>query len=157
VLIVAPIAGAFAKRTSPLVPLVAATVLGIVTFAALAGHHDQQWPLYLGSAAWGTTVALGLVATFALVVEAVPLAGAGSAASITTLGQAVGSASGTAVFTAALTSELVPGTPVPAGGGYTRAFVAAALLAAAALVCSLVTVAVRAPRAWSPRSPGDRR
>jgi len=141
VLIVAPIAGAFAKRTSPLVPLVAATVLGIVTFAALAGHHDQQWQLYLGSAAWGTTVALGLVATFLLVVEAVPLADAGSAASMTTLGQAVGSAIGTAVFTAALTSELVPGTPVPAGGGYTRAFVAAALFAAAALVCSLVTVA----------------
>ena len=44
-LIVAPIAGAFAKRTSPLVPLVAATVLGIVTFAALAGDHDQQWQL----------------------------------------------------------------------------------------------------------------
>jgi uncharacterized membrane protein (DUF4010 family) len=149
VLIVAPIPGAFAKRTSPLVPLVAATVLGIVTFAALAGHHDQQWQLHLGSAAWGTTVALGLVATFLLVVEAVPLADAGSAASITTLGQAVGSAIGTAVSTAALTSELVPGTPVPAAGGYTHAFVAAALFAAAALVCSLVTVAVtraRAPR-----------
>jgi hypothetical protein len=148
VLIVAPIPGAFAKRTSPLVPLVAATVLGIVTFAALAGHH-QQWQLHLGSAAWGTTVALGLVATFLLVVEAAPLADAGSAASMTTLGQAVGSAIGTAVFTAAPTSELVPGTPVPAAGGYTRAFVAAALFAAAALVCSLVTVPVtraRAPR-----------
>ena len=140
VLLVAPIAGAVAKRITPGPVLMTGMGLGIVTFALLSVGHTHQWQLYLGSAAWGTAVALGMVALFLLVSESVPADRAGSALSITTLGQAIGTAVGSAVFTAILSAKYIPHTPVPAASGYTHSFVAAALFAAVALLTATAAV-----------------
>ena len=150
VLIVAPAAGSLAKRFSPGPLLVGGMALGVVTFALLANHHDEKWQLYVGSAAWGTAVALGLVSLFLYVAQAVPARAAGSAAGITTLAQAVGNAIGSAVFTAVLTAQYIPHTPVPAASGYTHAFVVAAVFACIALVGAIATVAVDRARAAKP-------
>jgi MFS family permease len=143
VLIVAPFAGAIAKKVGPAPLLIAGMLIGIVTFALLAGAHDEKWQLYAGSAAWGTAVALALVSLFLFVAQSVPASEAGAAAGITSLAQSVGSAAGSAIFTAVLTATYIPRTPVPAASGYTHAFTAAAIFAGVGLAGALVAVAVR--------------
>jgi EmrB/QacA subfamily drug resistance transporter len=136
-LFASPLAGRIGARAGFKIPLVLACVIGAVGFVLFAVAHDTEWPIYLGNGVLGIGVGFAFASLANLVVNAVDPRQTGEATGINTIMRTIGGTFGAQIASTIVTSELIPGTKIPAESGYTTAFVVSAIAMAVAALAAL--------------------
>jgi EmrB/QacA subfamily drug resistance transporter len=133
-----PFAGRLGVRIGFRSVLAAGAALATVSFLLLALEHQHVWQLIVAGMFLGAGITFAFAAMANLVVDAVPQSDVGIATGINTIMRTVGGAFGAAASTAVLTADTIGGTPVPAEGAYTIAFLMAAGGGTLALAAALM-------------------
>lgn len=136
-LIASPLAGRIGASLGWKLPLVLACLIGLVGFVIYAVAHDTEWALYAGSAVLGIGVGFAFAALANLVVSAVDRSQTGEATGINTIMRTIGGSLGAQIAASLVASETIPGTRIPAEGGYTTAFVMSAVALGVATLAAL--------------------
>ncbi|MFE7776318.1 MFS transporter [Streptomyces sp. NPDC057445] len=154
-LIAAPVGAAVLARRGPRTPLVLGGVLASLSMTYLFLQHAREADVLAASAVFGLGVGLAFAAMPAFINSEVPPAHSGSANGINAVLRTVGGATGTAVLSAVLTNDTIPGVGLPGADAYRLTFL---ITAAACLVAAAVPVVLRLttpsrPRAGSAGAP----
>ncbi|MGW9032890.1 MFS transporter, partial [Streptomyces sp. NPDC055722] len=145
-LVTAPLGGELVARLGPRATLVLSMLLAAASFAALACFHNASWQVILATLGTFTAVVFGYAAVPALLSEHVDRAETGIANSVNSVARTVGSALASAVLTALLTRNYIPGLAValPRAHQYTLFFLTG--VGATVLRALLVAVGLRSHR-----------
>jgi EmrB/QacA subfamily drug resistance transporter len=133
-----PLAARLGNRFGFRAVLIAGTLTATASFAFQTVEHGEVWHLVVGGILLGVAISFSLASMANLVVAAVDPADVGIATGINTISRTVGGAFGGAAITAILTGDTIAGG-LPAAGGYTAAFAAAAV---GGLVATLAALSV---------------
>jgi len=125
-LVVGPLAGRLGVQIGFRLTLALGAALSTIAFLVLALEHAHPWEFVIGGAFLGAGISFAFASMANLIVGAVPQGDVGIATGINTIMRTVGGAFGAAVATAILTGDTLAGTPVPAEGAYTLAFLVSA-------------------------------
>jgi len=125
-LVVGPLAGRLGVQIGFRLTLALGAALSTIAFLVLALEHAHPWEFVIGGAFLGAGISFAFASMANLIVGAVPQGDVGIATGINTIMRTVGGAFGAAVATAILTGDTLAGTPVPAEGAYTLAFLISA-------------------------------
>lgn len=144
-LVVGPIAGRLGVALGFRTTLLIGTALSTASFTQLAVAHSRPWHLMLGGFLLGAGIAFAFGSMANLVVQAVRQGDVGVATGINTVLRTVGGAFGSAIATTVLVASATS-SGTPSAGGYTTAFVFAAVMALLAFGAALsVPRATRRP------------
>jgi MFS family permease len=142
-LLAGPLSGALGGRFGSKFPLALGSAVTAVGLLLLALDHGSQGAV-LG---WAILMYAGIGLAFAampnLIVAAVPPTRSGEAMGFNALVRSVGASLGTQVAAAVLAGSAVAGSPLPADGGYTAAFL---IGAGVTLLAGLAALAIPAAR-----------
>jgi EmrB/QacA subfamily drug resistance transporter len=149
-LISGPLAGWLGGRIGSRAVLIIGGGVAAANFAWLALEHAEAWQILVSSAFLGLGIAFSMASMANLVVQSVPAQDVGIATGINTIMRTIGGSLGAAVATAIVTADLIPGTPIPAEGGYTAAFWVAAV---GALIAGAAALAIPRTQREGARQP----
>jgi MFS family permease len=110
------------RHIGPKWPLFIGTVVATGTFAFLLGRHDAHWHFYLATGLLGLGLGLVFGAIPTLLNSGVSPEQTSSANSVNATLRSIGGSIGTAIATAILAANTLPGVPLPAFGAYSTAF-----------------------------------
>jgi EmrB/QacA subfamily drug resistance transporter len=136
-LLAGPLAGMLGNRFGFRAILVGGGACVAASFSWLALEHSHPWHLLIAGALLGAGISFALASMANLIVDAVHQSEVGIATGINTVTRTVGGAVGASVATAIVTAWMIPGTPLPAEGAYTTAFVVGALGGLLAIAAAL--------------------
>jgi EmrB/QacA subfamily drug resistance transporter len=148
-----PYAGRLATKFGSRMPLVIGTGIGAVAFLFYAVAHETEWEIAVGGALLGVGIGFSFASMANLVVESVPRDEVGVATGINTIMRTLGGALGAQLVASLLTGKTIAGTPIPAEGAYTDAFIVAAVAAVLAMLCALSIPQKRRPRPKAVTAP----
>ncbi|MGX1541438.1 MFS transporter [Streptomyces adustus] len=145
------ISGILSGRLEPVVGskrlLIAGSVFAAVACGVLVPWHEQQWQVALVAGLFGFGIGLAFASMANLIVRSVPAEQTGAATGMNANLRTIGGSIGTALTSLLVTSRLQP-SGLPYDSGYTHGFtLLAGLLAAAALMATLVPSPRRGARA----------
>jgi EmrB/QacA subfamily drug resistance transporter len=123
-------------------------LLATAASVGLAVAHDAVWQLAAGGAVLGLAYGLAFASLGSLVVDAVPPEETGAATGINTILRTVGGAVGAQIAAAIITGSAAPSTGLPTEGGFTAAFLVAAVAALLA-VGAATAIPGSVPRAFA--------
>ncbi|MDX6644476.1 MAG: hypothetical protein QOK40_203 [Miltoncostaeaceae bacterium] len=138
-----PFAGVLGRRFGARATLAGGLLAVAAGCAALALWHERPWQLMVWFALASAGVAIAFAAMPKLITDAVDPSETGVATGMNTVVRTVGSVIGTQAAVTLLASDRLPGTAVPAEGGFVTALW---LGGAAALVGAVLATAVSAGR-----------
>ena len=139
-----PIGGWLGNRIGFRRVLMLGTILAAASFGTLTFAHTHVWEFVLSGVLMGFGISFAFASMANLIVASVDPGDVGIATGMNTVTRTVGGAFGAAVVTALLTSESIPGTPLPTETGYTEAFALSTVAALLALAAALAIPRVRA-------------
>ncbi|MCL6289138.1 MFS transporter [Streptomyces sp. ID03-2B] len=138
-LVASVLAGWFAARTRPSVPIVVGAVVAAVGLGLLAVEHGSSGSIIVLSMVAFIGIGLGMATMPAVVLAAAPEGKTGEATSVNTLVRSLGSSVGSQIAATVLATKVmtVAGHELPSEGGITITFwiVAGATLAAGIIAC----------------------
>ncbi|MEV3971256.1 MFS transporter [Streptomyces sp. NPDC050698] len=135
------IVGLYMRRLGARVPAVAGSMIMALAAAFTAFWHTEQWQVLVGFTVLAAGASLAYAAVPNLVIEAAPLKQQAITAGMTGLLQTLGSTAAVQVVYVILlqnVGQLVQGSPVYSGTGYTTAFLACAGFALVAAVVGVL-------------------
>jgi MFS family permease len=144
-----PFAGFLVRKVGPKVPMMIGGLLLIVAFVIPAIKHDNIWEIIVSGVLTGAAIGMGLASMSNAIIESVPATQTGEATSVNAIARTIGSAIGTAVIAAIISSHTVtagPLTGVPENDGFTIGFWACAGVAVLAFVAALLAPGLRKSR-----------
>jgi EmrB/QacA subfamily drug resistance transporter len=121
-LIAGPLAGTGGNRFGFRVVLMAGTLFTAASFTVLAVAHDTVVQFIIANMLIGVGISFAFASMANLIVNLVDPREVGIATGINTIMRTVGGAFGTAIVTAMLTADHIPGTPMPTEHAFTEAF-----------------------------------
>jgi EmrB/QacA subfamily drug resistance transporter len=136
-LLAGPIAGPAGRRFGLRLTLAFGSALLAGAFVVMALVHDHPWEFVLGTMLLGAGITFSLAAMANLIVQAVPQSDVGVATGINTIMRTVGGAFGSAGGTAIVAAH-VSSSGLPSERGYTVAFLASAAGGALAIGAALL-------------------
>jgi MFS family permease len=126
------------RRVGPKWPLVAGTVVASGTFGFLVLQHDAHWEYYLATGLLGLGIGLVFGAIPTLLNTAVSPEHTSIANGVNSTLRSIGGSIGTAVATAILAADTLPGLPLPTVDAYTTAFAVSGGICVLAIVAALL-------------------
>ena len=144
-----PFAGFLVRKVGPKVPMMIGGVLLIVAFVIPAISHDNIWEVIVSGILTGAAIGMGLASMSNAIIESVPATQTGEATSVNAIARTIGSAIGTAVIAAIISSHTVTAGPLagaPENDGFTIAFWVCAGVAVLAFLAALVAPGLRKSR-----------
>ena len=144
-----PFAGFLVRKVGPKVPMMIGGLLLIVAFVIPAIRHDNIWEVIVSGILTGAAIGMGLASMSNAIIESVPATQTGEATSVNAIARTIGSAIGTAVIAAIISSHTVTAGPLagaPENDGFTIAFWACAGVAVLAFLAALVAPGLRKSR-----------
>jgi EmrB/QacA subfamily drug resistance transporter len=127
--VAAPLGARLTARAGGRTTFQIGALLATAASVALAVAHDAVWQLVAGGTVLGMAYGLAFASLGSLVVDAVPPEETGAATGINTVLRTVGGAVGAQIAAAIITGSAAPATGLPAEGGFTAAFLVAAVAA----------------------------
>ncbi|MFD9741280.1 MFS transporter [Umezawaea sp. NPDC059074] len=121
-LVAAAAASLLIKRIGPKWPLLIGTVVATATFGFLLGWHDAHWHFSLATGLLGLGLGLAFGAIPTLLNSGVSPEQTSVANSVNQTLRSIGGSIGTAIATAVLAADTVPGLPLPELDAYSTAF-----------------------------------
>jgi EmrB/QacA subfamily drug resistance transporter len=143
-----PFAGFLVRKVGPKVPMMIGALLLIVAFVIPAIKHDNIWEVVVSGILTGAAIGMGLASMSNAIIESVPATQTGEATSVNAIARTIGSAIGTAVVAAIISSNsvVVATFSVPKDAGFTVSFWACAGVAVLAFVAALIAPGLRKSR-----------
>lgn len=144
-----PFAGFLVRKVGPKVPMMIGGVLLVVAFVIPAIKHDNIWEVIVSGILTGAAIGMGLASMSNAIIESVPATQTGEATSVNAIARTIGSAIGTAVIAAIISSHTVTVGPLagaPTNDGFTIGFWACAGIAVLAFIAALVAPGLRKSR-----------
>jgi MFS family permease len=144
-----PLAGVMVRKIGPKPPMFLGALFLIAAFVLPAIHHDSIWEVLTSGILTGAGIGLALAAMSNAIIESVPKAQTGEASSVNAIARTIGSAIGTAVIAALITSHSVtqgPLTGLPMDDAFTIGFWVCAGVAVLALLATLAAPGLRQRR-----------
>jgi EmrB/QacA subfamily drug resistance transporter len=143
-----PFAGFLVRKVGPKVPMMIGGVLLILAFVIPAIKHDNIWEVLASGILTGAAIGMGLASMSNAIIESVPATQTGEATSVNAIARTIGSAIGTAVIAAIITSNsvVVQTFSVPKDSGFTVSFWALAGVAVLAFIAALLAPGLRKSR-----------
>jgi EmrB/QacA subfamily drug resistance transporter len=142
-LIAGPIGGWLGNRVGFRAVLALGTILASLSFIVLTTAHAQVWEFVVAGVLLGFGISFAFASMANLIVAAVDPGEVGIATGINTVTRTVGGAFGSAIVTALLTGDTIPGTQLPTETAYTEAFALATAGGVLALGATLAIPRVR--------------
>lgn len=136
-LVAGPLAGTFGTRFGFRAVLVAGTLFIAGSFTILAAAHETTFEFIVANILVGVGIAFAFASMANLIVSLVDRRDVGVATGINTIMRTMGGAFGTAIVTALLTADTIPGSPLPTENAYTEAFTISIGLSLLALLAAL--------------------
>ena len=147
-LIAGPVGGWLGNRVGFRAVLMLGTILSAASFGLLAFAHAHVWEFIVAGVLMGFGISFAFASMANLIVASVDPREVGIATGMNTVTRTVGGAFGSAVVTALLTADTIPGTAgIPTESAYTEAFVVATIGSLLALASALAIPRVRAREA----------
>lgn len=137
-LIAAVLVSALIRRVGPKWPLALGMVVATGTFAFLAAFHTEHWQFYIATGLLGLGLGLAMGAMPTLLNTVVAQEKTSVANSVNSTLRSVGGSIGTAVATVIITSNTIPGTPLPTVHAYVNAFLVAGGICVLAVVAAVI-------------------
>jgi EmrB/QacA subfamily drug resistance transporter len=143
-LIAGPVGGWLGNRIGFRSVLMLGTSLAAASFALLTFTHGHVWEFIVAGVLMGFGISFSFASMANLIVASVDPKEVGIATGMNTVTRTVGGAFGSAVVTALLTADTIPGSSIPTENAYTEAFAVATIGALLALASALAIPRVRA-------------
>ena len=143
-----PFAGFLVRKVGPKVPMMIGGLLLIVAFVIPAIKHDNIWEVVVSGILTGAAIGMGLASMSNAIIESVPATQTGEATSVNAIARTIGSAIGTAVIAAIISSNstVIQTFSVPKDAGFTISFWACAGVAVLAFIAALIAPGLRKSR-----------
>lgn len=126
------------KRIGPKWPMVIGTVVATATFVFLLVLHTEHWHFYVATGLLGLGLGLAMGAMPTLLNSGVAPEQTSVANSVNQTLRSVGGSIGTAVATAVLAANTMPGLPLPTMDGYTTSFAVSGAICVLAIIAALI-------------------
>jgi MFS family permease len=137
-LIAAFAVSALIKRIGPKWPMVLGTIVATATFVFLLVFHTEHWHFYAATGLLGLGLGLAMGAMPTLLNSGVTPEQTSVANSVNQTLRSVGGSIGTAVATAILAANTMPGLPLPTVDGYTMSFAVSGGICVLAILAALI-------------------
>jgi EmrB/QacA subfamily drug resistance transporter len=140
-----PVAGILVRKVGPKTPMLIGGLFVTAAFIIPALSHAELWQVVLSGVFTGAGIGLALASMSNAIIESVPATQTGEAISVNTIFRTIGSAIGTAVI-AALISSNTTAQGLPKDVAFTNGFWVCAVVAVLAVAAAVAAPSIRGRR-----------